>query len=59
MSEYINKIIYINLEKRNDRKTQIENELKLFELNAERYNAIENKTGIIGCKQSHPTIHQL
>ena len=59
MSEYIDKIIYINLEKRNDRKTQIENELKLFEIDAERYNAIENKTGIIGCTESHLNILKL
>jgi glycosyl transferase family 25 len=63
MSENIDKIIYINLEKRTDRRTEIENELAKFELPYERFNAIEYKgpynksysdiKGAIGCGYSH------
>lgn len=54
MSEHIDKIIYINLEKRIDRKEHIENELKKFNLSFERFNAFETKRfGIVGCGYSH------
>jgi hypothetical protein len=32
MSNHIDKIFYINLDKRDDRKTEIENELKNYDL---------------------------
>ena len=54
MSQNIDKIIYINLEKRKDRKENIENELNKFNLPFERFNAFETKgCGIIGCGYSH------
>jgi glycosyl transferase family 25 len=54
MNELIDKIIYINLEKRKDRKEQIENELNNFQLPFERFNAIETPgNGIVGCGLSH------
>jgi len=54
MSQNIDKIIYINLEKRTDRKEHIENELKKFNLPFERFNAFETKgMGILGCGYSH------
>ena len=54
MSNNIDKIIYINLEKRKDRKEEIENELNKFNLSYERYNAIVNtNAGIVGCGYSH------
>ena len=61
MSEFIDKIIYINLEKRKDRKIEIEDELSKFDLlsNAERFNAIENDTGIVGCTESHLNVLKL
>lgn len=56
MSKNINKIFYINLDKRNDRKEEIELELKnygLFNL-SERIQAIETPgQGILGCTMSH------
>ena len=56
MSNHINKIFYINLDKREDRKEEIETELKcmdLFEI-AERIQAIPTPgQGILGCTMSH------
>ena len=54
MSKNINKIIYINLDKRTDRKEQIEKELNDFGLKYERFKAIETPNfGILGCGLSH------
>jgi len=54
MSHNINKIYYINLNKRSDRKEHIEKELNSFDLKYERYEAIETKGfGIHGCGLSH------
>lgn len=54
---YIDKIYYINLEHRIDRKEHIENQIKKYidpELSiTKRFNAIENKNGHIGCSKSH------
>jgi len=45
---------YINLEKRNDRRDHCENQLKSIGIKKpNRFNAIENKIGLIGCAQSH------
>lgn len=59
MSQNIDKIIYINLPHREDRKQEIEQELILFDLleNAERFPAIYTPgRGILGCTQSHLTV---
>jgi glycosyl transferase family 25 len=54
MCEHIDKIIYINLNKRTDRREQIEKELNDFGLTYERFEAIETKGfGILGCGLSH------
>jgi hypothetical protein len=54
MSQYIDKIFYINLDKRDDRKKEIENELTKYELKGERYPAIYTPhSGIVGCGYSH------
>ena len=48
--EQITKVIYINLEDRLDRKTQIENELSVIPENKiMRFNAIKDEKGYIGC----------
>jgi glycosyl transferase family 25 len=61
MSKYIDKIIYINLEHRKDRKEQIENELEIMSLkqNSERFDAINKKPGIVGCGYSHLEVLRL
>jgi hypothetical protein len=52
MSKNITKIFYINLDKREDRKDEIETELRTYDLfdNAERIQAIETPgQGILRC----------
>jgi len=56
MSQNLNKIFYINLDKRNDRKDEIEKELTNYNLfnNSERFSAIQIPDhGILGCTMSH------
>jgi len=57
MSHNIDKIFYINLEKRKDRKEEIEKELNTFSLEYERFEAIETPGfGILGCGLSHLSV---
>lgn len=53
MSKYIDHIFYINLDKRIDRKTEIEDELNKMGLVAERFQAYNIEPGFIGCSLSH------
>lgn len=56
MSKNIDRIFYINLDKREDRKREIEQELELYDLlnNAERIPGIYTPSrGILGCTMSH------
>ena len=53
ISNNIDKIVYINLDKRPDRKKEIEHELAIMGLSGERFSAIEHKRGMIGCGMSH------
>jgi GR25 family glycosyltransferase involved in LPS biosynthesis len=54
MSNNIKKIFYINLNKRTDRRGEIETELNNFGLEYERFEAIETRGfGILGCGLSH------
>ena len=62
MSHNINKIFYINLDKRIDRKSEIETELLNYNLleNSERISAIYTPgQGILGCTISHLKAIQL
>jgi glycosyl transferase family 25 len=60
MSENIDKIIYINLKKREDKKAYIENQLNTFVLKYERFDAIEYPTqGNVGCSLSHLAVLKL
>jgi len=58
MTHNIDKIIYINLNKREDRKISIENELDNYGFkNYERFEAIETLgMGFIGCANSHLSV---
>lgn len=52
--ENIHKIVYINLDRRTDRRLEMETELAKMDLFAIRFSAIDNKVkGMIGCIQSH------
>jgi len=47
---------YINLETRPDRKSHVEQQLRLIGIKAERFNAIKLKNGALGCSLSHLAI---
>lgn len=49
----IDKIIYINLDHRTDRRKEIETELNQKGVMYERFSAIQDKRGAIGCCKSH------
>ena len=54
MADSIEKIIYINLDSRQDRREQIEAELSKMRLTAERFAAFATPhSGIVGCGYSH------
>jgi len=62
MSQHIPKIFYINLDKRTDRRQEIEQELQQFNLldKAERFQAFYTPDqGILGCTQSHLAVIKL
>jgi glycosyl transferase family 25 len=62
MSNNIEKIIYINLDKRQDRREEIEKELKEYNLyeKSERFVAINVEgQGILGCTMSHLEVIKL
>lgn len=52
--EHIHKTVYINLEKRSDRRAELEQEFVAMGIqDAERFPAIEHSVGMIGCHMSH------
>jgi GR25 family glycosyltransferase involved in LPS biosynthesis len=56
MSQHLDRIFYINLDKREDRKREIETELVQYGLleNTERIPAVLTpEQGILGCTMSH------
>ena len=59
MSRHISKIFYINLDKRVDRRAEIEEELKSHGLVAERFAAHYHPMGFVGCTHSHLDVLKL
>jgi glycosyl transferase family 25 len=53
MWEFIEKIVYINLDERPDRRKNMEKMTKPFGDKAIRFSAIKDKQGIVGCVKSH------
>jgi hypothetical protein len=52
--DLVGKTVYINLDKRTDRRAQIEEELTRWGLKAERFSAYEVPVyGLVGCAHSH------
>ena len=49
----IHHIVYINLEHRADRRAEVEGELTSRGLSGERFDAINERPGIVGCGKSH------
>jgi len=62
MSSVIDRVFYINLDKRTDRRQEIESEIQkvpgLWE-KAERFAAIEHPNGCVGCTRSHLEVLRL
>ena len=51
--KFIDKVIYINLDHRSDRRYEIESELDKMGLSYERFPAIKDERGAMGCCKSH------
>jgi GR25 family glycosyltransferase involved in LPS biosynthesis len=56
--ENIAHAVYINLDRRTDRRTEIETGVTQIGLSAERFAAIERKPGMLGCGLSHLAVLQ-
>jgi hypothetical protein len=54
--EYLKHIVYINLDKRQDRCAHIESELARMNLHGTRLSAIETHPGVLGCCESHLSV---
>jgi len=59
MASKIDKIFYINLDRRTDRRDLIEMDLAKLELVAERFVGIPYEPGIVGCGKSHLAVMKL
>jgi glycosyl transferase, family 25 len=58
--ELIEKVVYINLERRKDRLEQIKQELSIFPPEkVHRFNAISHEKGLIGCVKSHIAVLEM
>jgi len=59
--DFIEKVIYINLEKRLDRKIEVEKQLELYFPKEKiiRFNAIQEEKGFVGCTKSHIGVLQM
>jgi glycosyl transferase family 25 len=60
IKQYIDGVFYINLDKRTDRREEIETELNRMNLPFERFSAIATPgRGILGCGLSHLAVYKL
>jgi glycosyl transferase family 25 len=60
MSNLIDKVIYINLDKDVEKRNLIENQLKYFNLNFERFPGVNvPEAGFIGCARAHLEVLKL
>jgi len=53
MWEFIDNVVYINLARRTDRRIHMENFTKTFGDKVIRFEAIEDRVGLVGCCKSH------
>jgi len=56
---HIDKVVYINLNKRTDRRQHIETLLEQYDIPYTRFDAIEHSMGLYGCGQSHLAVLKL
>jgi GR25 family glycosyltransferase involved in LPS biosynthesis len=54
-TDYVDRVFYINLDKRTDRRELVEKEFERVGLEVERFPGFERKPGIVGCGESHLT----
>jgi glycosyl transferase family 25 len=59
MWEFVDKVVYINLDKRTDRRADMERMLSSFGSKVVRYAAHETNPGFVGCMQSHVGVLEL
>ncbi len=62
MWEFIDKVVYINLDHREDRRINMERFFQEGQIPSEkilRFSAIKNTPGIVGCAQSHVSVLKL
>ena len=59
MASKIDKIFYINLDRRSDRRDLIEMDLAKIGLPAERFVGIPHEPGIVGCGKSHLAVMKI
>ena len=59
MSKYIDKIFYINLDYRENRKQYIETQLLKLDVPFERFSAIQQNKNGLGCTRSHLEIYKI
>ena len=57
--DFIEKVVYINLAKRTDRREHMENFIKPFGDKVIRFEAIEHHVGSIGCSKSHVSVIEM
>jgi GR25 family glycosyltransferase involved in LPS biosynthesis len=58
LNDFFDEIYCINLEDREDRWLEVQEEFKKLNIKAKRFKAIKNENGALGCKQSHLKIIQ-
>jgi glycosyl transferase, family 25 len=56
---YIDGVIYINLDKRVDRREEMDAQCEIYGISCERFSAIPHSFGIVGCTKSHREVYQL
>ena len=56
---FLDHIIYINLDRRTDRRIQFETQAREYRITCERFSAISNDFGILGCSKSHKAVFEL
>ena len=56
---YIDGVLYINLDKRTDRREAMEAQCDVYGISCERLSAIAHSFGIVGCTQSHRVAYLL
>jgi glycosyl transferase, family 25 len=57
--QHVDWVVYINLDKRVDRRTRMEEQLDAFGIRYDRFSAVAHEFGIVGCTRSHLEIYKM